>query len=127
MFATIQNIKSININQKGRKQKSNVNEETERGKKEKEMRSGREKKLKRYKEGRNRREIWGETEKSKITFLFVRMNVCGCVCQIFNANPMVSVFFTIFHFGTLRDWGKNTKLSVIDPPSFCEDVKKSFY
>ena len=60
MFATIQNIKSININQKGRKQKSNVNEETEGGKKEKEMRSGREKKLKRYKEGRNRREIWGE-------------------------------------------------------------------
>ena len=56
MFDTIQNIKSININHKGREQKTNVNEE-------KEMRSGREKKLKRYKEGRNRREIWGETEK----------------------------------------------------------------
>ena len=51
---SIQTIKSININHKGREQKTNVNEE-------KEMRSGREKKLKWYREGRNRREIWGET------------------------------------------------------------------
>ena len=64
MFATIQNIKSININHKGREQKTNVNEEKERGKKEKEMQKGREKKLKRYREGRNRREIWGEAEKN---------------------------------------------------------------
>ena len=47
-------------------------------------------------------------------------NECDCVCQIFNANPMVLVLLTRFHFGTPM---VNTKLSVVAWPFFFEDVK----